>query len=189
MSMTSVRNKIRYLLGDNSTTGYDLFTYNASAVFNLSEDSIISIDSVFKNEAEQNDSGFYTYNATNNKITIIGSITAGDSLQVNYTYYPNYSTSELNNYLQAALVHLSINNYYDFSYDTTDDAVYPEMEVREENLLARVTALLINPDNKSIRLPDVAITVPNDYPVDKKINMLIATFKKDSSGIFSILSQ
>jgi len=186
MSLITLRNKVRVILGDNTKTGYDLFTYSTSNIFNISENNINSVDSIYKNDVEQGDS-YWIYDSTNNRVTILFSTIVGDTIQINYTYFPNYSTTELTNYIQSALVYLSINNYYNYTYDTTDDTIYPEIEVREENLIARIAALLINPDNKSIKLPDVTINVPNDFPVDKKINMLIATFKKDNHGIFSIV--
>jgi hypothetical protein len=114
-------------------------------------------------------------------------LTSGDSIKIDYTCYQNYSDSEITSYIQAALVHLSINNYYDFEYDSTDDKIYPDLEPREENLVAIVTSLLINPDNRSLRLPDLTVNIPNDLPTDKKISKTIARYKHDSHGVFDLL--
>lgn len=183
--MDEIRAKIRQLLNDNSTSGSDIFTYGSSAVFTLTESNIISVDEVYRNDVS---SGvLHSYNSTTNKVTITSSLTSGDTIQIDYTYYPNYSTTELTNYIQSALVHLSINNYYTFTYDSTDDAIYPDISDKEKNLIALVTATIIEPDNKSIRLPDISISVPSDLPLDRKIGRIISTFKKDTHGIFGIL--
>ncbi len=187
MSVATIRNKIRFLLGDFAISGEDIFTYDAKLFFTLSEDAISSVDTVYRNNALQSTSGYWDYHEDRNWVEIIGAITSGDTIQVNYTYFPNYSNTELTNYIQAALVFLSINNYYDFKYDSTDDAIYPEMLPGEENILAMIAAVIIRPDNKSIRLPDITISVPDDYPLDKKINMIIARFKADTHGIFDII--
>lgn len=184
--MTNIRNKIRYLLGDVSTSGRDIFTYESSSVFTLTESNVITVSAVYKNNTELGDS-LWSYDTVTNQVTISATMLAGDTIEMRYTYYPNYSTTELTNYVQATLVHLSVNNYYEFEYDTTDDAIYPSPDAREENLIATVTAILINPDNRTYRLPDITINVPNDLPTQDKIGKTIAIFKKNSHGVFDIV--
>jgi len=184
--MNSIRAKIRQLLGDVSTIGSDVFTYGSSKVFTLSESNIISITAIFKNDVELSDS-YFSFDSSTNKLTVVSSLNSGDIIEVKYTYYPNYSTTEITNYVQCALVHLSINNYYDFSYDSADDAIYPEVEPREENMIAIIAALLMTPENKSISLPDISIRVPNDLPINEKIRKMLVMFKHDTHGVFSIL--
>lgn len=185
MSMTTIQSKVRYLLGDTSTSTTDTFTYGTSAIFTLSEENVISVSTVEQNDTELG-SGTWSYDSAINKVTVTASLTAGDTIEITYTYYPNYSNTELDGRIQGALVYLSINNYYDFKYDSTDDAIYPEMETREENLVAIVTATMIEPDNKSYALPDIRVYVPDDLPLHRKIAKLIAVFKKDCHGIFTI---
>ena len=186
MSVTTIKGKIRQLIEDNLVTEKDIFTYESSAIFSLSEDNVVSVTNVYKNSVELT-SGQYSYDSTTNKVTISTSLTAGDTIEIDYTCYNNFSNTELTEYIQSALVHLSINNYYDFEYDSTDDAIYPEPEKREENLIARVASILIKPDNVSIRLPDLSINVPNDLPTNDKISKVICVFKKDTSGIWEVM--
>lgn len=185
MSVATIRTKIRNLLEDSSKTVKDIFTYESSSIFSLSESNVIAITTVFKNSVELADS-LYSYDTDTNKVTISTSLTGGDTIEIDYTSYLNYSQTELTEYIQSALVHLSINNYYDFEYDVDDDAIYPDPEPREENLIAIVSSILISPDNKSIRLPDITINVPNDLPLNDKIGKTIAHFKKDTAGIFFV---
>ena len=182
--MDSIRTKLRYLLNDNSTSGKDVFTYGSSTIFTLSESNVIAITDVYRNSVASGVT--HTYDSTSNKVTITSSLTSGDTIEIDYTYYPNYSTTELTNYVQAALVHLSICNYYDFEYDSTDDAIYPTPTTKEENIISAIAELLIKPDNKSYKLPDITVNVPDDLPLHDKIRKLISVYKKDSSGLFFV---
>jgi hypothetical protein len=183
--MDSIILKVRYLIGDNLTTVDDVFTYDTSAIFTLSESNISTITDVYRNDISSGVT--HTYSSTTKKVTVSSSLTAGDTIKIEYTCYQNYSDTELTAYIQAALIHLSINNYYNFEYDSATDAIYPTPESKEENLIALVTSILINPDNRSIRLPDLSIGVPNDLPTDQKISKTISKFKHDTHGVFDIL--
>lgn len=186
--MDSIILKVRKLINDNSTTFSDIFTYGSSSIFTLSESNVIAITEVYRNDVSSGVT--HTYNSTSNKVTVSSSLTTGDTIQIDYTCYGNYSDTELTSYVQAALVHIGINGYYNFEYDSTTNDIYPIINSKEENLIAIVTSLLIEPDNKTIRLPDIMIGVTNDVtnvPTDVKIARTIARFKKDNSGIWDIL--
>lgn len=186
MSITTIKTKIRQIIDDNSTDAIDIFTYENDKKFTLTESNALAITDVQVNGTSSN--VIYTSTSTSpKKVIISSSLTAGDTVQIDYTCYRNYSETELLNYIQSALVHLSINNYNEFEYDATDDTIYPDLELAEENLVAIIAATLINPDNKSLRLPNISINVPTDYPVNMKIAKLIGTFKRDKTGIFDLL--
>lgn len=183
--MDNIISKVRNLIGDTLTTISDVFTYDSSSIFTLTESNVGSIIDVYRNDSISNVT--HTYSSITKKVTITSPLTGGDSINIEYTAYQNYSDTEITSYIQAALIHLSINNYYNFEYDSTTDEIYPTPESKEENLIAIVTSLLINPDNRTIRLPDLTINIPNDLPTDQKISKTIARYKKDSHGIFSLL--
>lgn len=187
--MTTIRTKIRQLLNDNSTNVKDIFTYGSSTIFTLTDSNVITITSVLRNDVELSSSE-YSFDSTNSKLTINISLTSGDTIEINYTCYLNYSDTELTNYIQSALVHLSINGYEDFEYDSTDDAIYPTPTNKEENLIALVTSIIIDPNNNTIRLPDITITVPIQLPTNKLISKTIGLFKRSESvsGVFEILA-
>ena len=183
--MDNIISKVRNLIADTLTTVSDVFTYGSSAIFTLTEPNVGTITDVYVNDVTSGVT--HTYSSTSKKVTVSSSLTSGDSIKVEYTAYQNYSDTEITAYIQAAIIHLSINNYYNFEYDSTTDEIYPAPEPKEENLIAIVTSLLINPDNRTIRLPDLTINIPNDLPTDQKISRTIARYKKDSHGVFSIL--
>jgi hypothetical protein len=160
----------------------DIFTYGSSTVFTLTESNVIAVTKVLKNDVETTS---YTYSSTTNKVTVSASLTSGDTIEVQYTYYPNFSATEIASYLETALMHLSINNYYDWEIEGT--SIVPTPAFKEVNLIAYITATLLRPDNKSIRLPDFSISVPKDLPINEKISKIIASFKRNSHGTFGVL--
>jgi len=187
MSVTTIKTRIRQMLGDFSSSTSDIFTYGSSPIFSLSESNIISVTDVYRNDSISGVT--YSYSSTANKVTITSTLTSGDSIQIDYTYYPNYSDSELLQYIQSTLVHLSINNYGDFEYDSTDDAIYPDLDDREENLIVAITSVLIEKPMDTLRLPDMTINFPKNDPVDIKIKKLISSFKLDNKGLGEVIGE
>ena len=188
VTLTTIETLTRYLLDETAKTQLpgDIFTYGASSIFTLTESNPISVSDVLVNDATSGVS--YTYNSSTNKVTISSSLTSGDTIEIQYTYYPNYSSTEIQGYIRAAVVHLSINNYYTFEISSAG-TVYPEPETNEENLLAFIAAILIEPNNKTYRLPDITVQVPNPLSRDDMIRKALTVFKSSGSnshGIFTI---
>lgn len=187
MSLASVRSKVRGMLNEGSKKGQDIRTFNTSKVFTLSEQNVISITSVFKNGSEVPSSGNWSYSSSTNKLTFDSgySLIASDIIEINYNYYPNYSDDELDGYITGSLMHISM------SYDTFEidgDDINPEPSEAEKNLIALIASIIIRPDNKSYRLPDLTITVPiAAMPTDDMIRKVITNFKKDTHGVFSLV--
>ena len=189
MNLSDIISSVRYIINDISTTKVpgDIFTYTTSETFTLSEPNVISVTHVYHNSAELDGSGTSTYDEDTNKITLITDLTSGDTVEVQYNYYPNYSITEIKSYIRAAIIRLSIVNYYTWEVDSNED-IHPAPTDSEKNMIAFVASILIEPDNKNYRLPDITITVPNtSLPTMDLINKAIAIFKKDSHGVFEII--
>lgn len=187
MSFSTIRTKIRSLLNEGSKTGTDIFTYESSDIFSISEDRVISVSDVLVNDVSIG-SGNWTYSSTTNKVTIASgvAITAGDTIQINYSYYPNYSDTELNGYIQAAISHIAVNNYQTFQVDGDD--INPEPTEAEENLIAVVVGVIINPENKSYTVQELRVQVPSSsLSTHDKIAKIVNTFKRNSHGVFSVI--
>jgi hypothetical protein len=152
-------------------------------VFTLSESNVNSVVTVYRNDVSNSS---YTYNSTTKKVTYTGTLTAGDTVQIDFTYYPNYSDTEIQSYIHSALVHLSNHNYEDFTVES-GNSIYPELTPQEETLVALIASILIEPDNKTIKLPDIRIETPNDLPTYDKIAKVISSFKHNIHGIFELL--
>jgi len=185
VTLSDITSIVRNLIEDYAKTGKDIFTYGSSNIFTLTESNVSSVTTVLVNDISSGVS--YTYSSSTNKVTVSSSLTSGDTVEVDYSYYPNYSDTELENYVKNALVYLSISNYYTFTVDTDDDEIYPDPTEKEKNLLAMVAAIIIEPDNKNYRLPDISISVPSSsLPTDEKIRRTIAIMKKNVHGLFFI---
>lgn len=187
VTLTTIETLVRYLIGDYSHTMIpgDIFTYGSSAIFTLTESNVISVSDVLVNDASSGIS--HTYNSSTNKVTITSSLTAGDTIEIQYTYYPNYSSAEIQNYIRNAVLHLSITNYYNFEI-ATDGTLYPEPTDNEKNLLAFITATLLEPGNVTYRLPDISINVPTSLPTADLIRKAITIFKHNTHGRFTIVN-
>ena len=181
VTLTTIETLTRYLLDETAKTQVpgDIFTYGASSIFTLTETNAISVSDVLVND--ESSGVAYTYNSSTNKATITSSLTSGDTIEIQYSYYPNYSSNEIQNYVRASIVHLSVNGYYTFEIGS-DSVVYPEPDENEKNLIALITAILIEPNNKTYRLPDITVQVPNPLSKDDMIRKAISVFKLGSFG-------
>jgi len=184
--ITDITTLVRYLINDYAHTMKpgDIFTYNTSGVFELTESNVISVSSVWKNSVELG-SGDWTYDSDTNKVTVTATLTTGDTVEIRYTYYPNYSATEFENYIKGAIVHLSINNYYTFEVDANGE-IYPEPSTAEKNLIAFVTAIMLEPNNVNYRLPDISISNPKSLPTRDLISKAISIFKHNVHGVFTL---
>jgi hypothetical protein len=187
---TNIVSKLRNLLQENYETVKDIFTFSSSRIFTLSEDKVGSIIAVLKNDNEVSESGNWSYSTTTNKLTFESgySLTAGDTIEIQYTAYPNYSDSELQSFVKAAIVKISVLTYKTF--EINDDDINPEPAEDEENLIAEVASIIIKPDNKSYRLPDLTITQPiSSIGTDELIRKAVATFKRNTHGVFTVIDK
>lgn len=189
-SITNIRTKIRAILNEGSVAQRDPFTFESSRTFTLSEENVISIVAVYVNDVEVAQSGgTWEYNEDTNKVIFDDSysFTSGDIIQVDYTSYKNYSNNEIEGFIRGSMAYVSIHGYKTF--ELNDDDINPIPEEAEENLIAVVATILIKPDNKTIRLPDLAITVPiATMPTDDMIRKVIASFKRNSHGITGLIN-
>ena len=186
--ISDISSLVRHLVEDFSLSQIpgDIFTYGSSSVFPLSEPNVISLSAVYVNGTVITSSS-YSFNSSTNKLTISSSLTSGDTIEIQYTYYPNYSDTFIENYIRSATVYLSVNNYYTFQLDEATDTFYPDVSAREKNLIALITSILMKPDNMSYRLPDISLIVPKSLPTRDLISKSIAIFKNNTHGLFSVL--
>ena len=70
------------------------------------------------------------------------------------------------------------------TYIIQTSTFYPPLEEEEVNLVAMIAATLIEPDNKTIRLPDMTIQVPKgNLPTYDMIRKLISIFKGGKGNV------
>lgn len=185
ITLSTITTLVRYLTGDTAKSQVpgDIFTYDNSKVFTLSESNATAVTDVLVNDVSSGVS--YTYSSAKQKVTISSALTSGDTVEIQYTFTPNYSDTEIQDYINASIIHLSVNNFYDFTI--SDSTIYPDPTPAEQRLIAIVTGLLIEPDNKTYRLPDITVNVPKDLPLHDKIRKIIMINKLNTHGSFDIL--
>ena len=187
VTLATVETLVRYILDETSKNQipWDIFTYTTTNIFTLTEINPLAIIDVFVNDTSSGISA--TLDTSTNKVTVTegAGFTSGDTVEIQYTYYPNYSVTEIQNYVRAAIAHLSVSGYYTFEVGT-DDTIYPEPLENEKNLLAFITATLIDPNNQIYRLPDITVQVPNPLNKNDMVRKAIAIFKHDTHGVFRI---
>jgi len=119
----------------------------------------------------------YSYSSTTGKITILGTLTPGDSLEINFSYYTKYSDNELRGQIKSALIYLSVEKYGTFAAKI-DNIIFPTPNETEENLIALIAAILIKGDVVSYRTPELTMTFERGDSKEKKIKKLVRQFKK-----------
>jgi len=172
---------LRAILGDEIRNGVDIAQYNTSTVFSLSEPNTQTVTSVSVND--ESSGVVYSYDSTLQKVTVTSSLLTDDIIEIDYTYYSNYSDTELVGYIKHALGYVAINQYATWEFKA-DNNIYPTPSFAEQNLIAMIAGVIIDPENKSIRTPDFSVTIKNPLSTSDTISKLIAVFKKSPAGLF-----
>ncbi len=185
--MTTIIEKVRNLISDNLvTTGRDSFTFESSTsskIFTLTESNISAATIVVYKNGVLWASSNYSYSTTTGKLTVTGSLLAGDTLEVDYSYYTKYSDTEIQGFIKAAVSYLAVYRYQTFTVKS-DNIIFPTPVEAEENLLALIAHILIKGDVvNNYRTPELTISFEKSDNKEKKIMKIIRQFKK-SFGSF-----
>ena len=185
--LSTISTLVRYEIQDESVSKVpgDIFTYESSSVFTLSEPNVISVSEVLHNSAELG-SGLWTFNSSRNQVTVTQSLSIGDTLEIQYSCYQKYSDTQIKNRIRSAIVYLSTLNYKSFIVNSSDN-IFPTPTEEEYNILALVTGILLEPNNESYRLPDVTVNVPKSLPTRDLVAKTVALFKFSTKGELQIL--
>lgn len=173
--LSDVRQKIRALVEDFEKSDFETFSYTISPVFTVAEDHLSSITKVLKNSVELG-SGEYSFDSDTNKITVTVSLNSGDIIEVDYKYY-KYSETELDEYIRASLVWISVSAYSQTDYEIENDDIYPTPDNKTLDLVSLISSILIKPDYTTYKLPNVTVIYNGRLPKDQKIQKLISRFK------------
>jgi len=178
-----LRTKIRALVTDFSTSDFETFVYTTSSIFTIAQENI-SITSVLLNGVELG-SGTYSLDSNTNKITITETLTTDDVIEVDYTFY-KYSETELDEYIRAALVWLSIFSYCDTDFELESDYIQPTPSNKELDLISIIGSILIKPNYSEYNLPNLKVKYPRELSKDEKIRRIIQSFQQ-GLGVIEIL--
>lgn len=179
--MTTIIEKVRNLIDDNLiTTGIDNFTYESSTsskIFTLTEANISSATIIVYKNGVVWASANYSYSTTTGKLTVTGSLTAGDTLEVTYSYYAKYSDNEIKGRIKASISYLAVEKYGTFTVKS-DNVIFPTPTEIEEDLMAVIASILIKGDVANYRTPEISISFEKSDNKETKIRKFIRQMKK-----------
>ena len=187
--LTDIRIKIRSLVPDLTQKDIESFIYSSGdATFTLAEENILSITKVTKNGAELG-TGEYSFDSDTNEIeiTITGSLSANDIIIVKYTF-TKYSDTELNGWIRASLVWISIFGDCEEDFELEDDEIIPTPDNKMTDLVALISAILIQPDYTSYRLPNMQVNYSRKMPKEERIKRLILKVTASGIGVNDVLT-
>jgi len=184
--MDSIVVKTRDLIEDNfRRNNGDTFEYITSKIFTLSEANVDATSiSVEKNGAVFAPAN-YTYSSTTGKLTVTGTLVAGDILVVSYNYYYKYSDTEIEGYIRGALYWLTTEKYKVFA--CRNNVIFPTPSEEEECLIALIASILITDSIKSYRTPEISIQFEDSMSKEEKISRAVSQFDK-MYGIFKYIN-
>jgi len=183
--VTKIRKKIRACITDFSSNSTEAFTYVSSTIFTIAQSNIV-ITSVELDGFVLEEDTDYEFDETTNKIEIITSALVGDILTVDYTFN-KYSNLELDEYIRAALVWISIFSSSSEDYEVeSGDIISPTPNNRMCDLIAVIASILIKPSYVSYKLPTVSVVYPEKMTKEQKIEKLLSKFNY-GSGIFDLI--
>ena len=183
--LDTIRTKIRALIEDLTKSDIETFTYSSGdQIFILAEENISSIIKVEKNGTELG-SGDYDFDSTTNELTIISSLSSGDLITCKYNFQ-KYSDTELNEFCRASLVWLSIYADCETDYELEDEEIVPTIDNKTSDLVALISAILIQPDYTRYSLPNLTVVYNGKETKEKRIEKLIVRFRR-GLGVSSIL--
>ena len=175
--------KVKSLCGDFEKSSFEIFEYTTTNIFTIAQCNI-TITEVLLNGVVTSD---YSFSADTNKITITASgLASGDKIETDLTYF-SYSTTELKEYIRAALTWISIYGKDEADYEIEDTAIYPTMDNTTEDLVAIIASILIKPNYNRKSLPGgITITYPKTMPKEKVIEQLICRYFRGSGVVGEI---
>lgn len=179
--MTNIISKVRDLIGDLLiTTGRDVYIYESiisSKIFTLTEVNITASTIVVKKNGSIWTATNYSFNTDTCELTVTGTLIAGDSLLVTYSFYQKYSDTELQGHIRGAISYLVVEQYKCFAIKPPN-LIFPTPTEDEENLIAVVASILIKGDMISYKTPELTIIFERGDSKEKKIKKFIRQFKK-----------
>jgi len=177
-TIATLREKIRALVNDIIKSDKESFTYTNSAIFILAEENIESITQVTKNGVALG-TGEYSFDSDTNEITITpstgDSLTNGDILIVTNTYY-KYSTTELDEWIRASLVWMSVYSATENDFEIENSDIFPTPDNRTLDLICLIASILIKPNWNYYSLPNLTVRYPRNFSKEEKIEKLINKF-------------
>jgi len=176
--LTNIIAKIRGLTEDYERTTSDIRKYVSSKIFTLNQEHPTSLVATYINNLPLESGQSATLDTSTNQVTIVANLVMDDVIEFKYKFYCKNSDEILKQYIISALVWISLYGDEDFELedDGVDAYVYPTPNNKEEDLIAVVASILINPNFETYKFGNVTMTYPKNTPKDDKIRGIVQDF-------------
>lgn len=184
--LSQLRTKIKAVIKDNSKTGTETYTASGRS-FTITQTNATSVTSVTVNGTVLAINK-YDYILDSQIVTIaVNSVKDEDAVIINYVY-TKYSITELNDYIRSTLIFMDCYTYpIHFDIESGDTEIYPIPTVKEQNLIIMIACILIQPDYAQYSVPGITIRYPRTLTKERRIELLVAKFKRDTGGIVGVI--
>jgi len=188
---------VRGLLRDQADiTGSNLFEYISDNKFTLSEPFVDESSIKVYVNGDIISPADFDYDATTNRVIIdmpSGSLLiSGDMINILYTFFQKYSDNELIGYLNSTLCEFTRFRYKKIlMLDDDNDVVSVDMDnsdftstndtgvtLREQQFIAIIMAIMIDPQNVKIKTPDFEYTPPMSESKQDQLINAFQTFQR-----------
>lgn len=189
VTTANITTLIRGIIDDNlKTDGETSHKYDSSASFLLAHSYVSSSTiKVYKNGTLLTLTTDYTYNSDTNRVTIIASLTKNDDILITYSYYEQYSDSEILSFICASLPEFVKHRYSKYFYVNDDGEVVSMNDINptleEGNIIALITAIKINPNNVKIRTKDFTISAEENKSTSEQIDDVFTQWMRSFGNI------
>jgi hypothetical protein len=189
VTTANITTLIRGIIDDNlKTDGETSHKYDSSASFLLAHSYVSEATiKVYKNSTLLTLTTDYTYNSDTNRVTIIASLTKNDDILITYSYYEQYSDSEILSFIRASLPEFVKHRYSKYFYVNDSSEVVSMNDVNptveEGNIIALITAIKINPNNVNIRTKDFTISAEENKSPSEQIDDVFTQWTRSFGNI------
>jgi len=177
-TIETLRAKIRALVNDIIKSDKESFTYTNPAIFTLAEENIESITQVTKNGVPLG-LGEYSFDSELYEVEITpntgNDLVNGDVIIIYYTYY-KYSTTELDEWIKASLVWMSVFDASENDFELENGDIFPTPDNRTLDLIVLIASILIKPDWTQYILPTLTVRYSHRISKEDRIEKLINRF-------------
>lgn len=180
--ISDILTKIRAVVQDLPKADFQVFLYSNSNVFKLTEPNINTVTQVLVRGTALGSNQSFSFDEDTNEVEIDGvSFNLNDPIEIRYTF-TKFSDEELIEYIRASLSWLSLYEVGedDFQMNTDTGLIFPNISKKEEDLVAMIASILINPDFTRYKLSNLSISYPDKVDKETKIATLITRFKHGS---------
>jgi len=178
--------RVRTLIEDTSRSDFEVFKYEGVSVFPLQENNVSDVNKVTKQGVPLG-SGEYSYDSTYNEVTVTASMNEGDLIEVDYDF-TSHSDTELKNYINNAVVWLTVLQYKDFDFDIENECFFVTPDNAEMDLISLITSVLINQNFQSYKLPNKTVVYPQRKNLRDQMRQIVNDFKR-GVGISDLINR